>query len=308
MLSDAGLHIIDMGFPSAAPSERRALELILEGKQQGPHPARPRDHRDVPVERPGHRRHPRHAREDGGRGPTTARSSSSPPGSDLHLKYKIGKTLLALEGRKPEEWLDLPVSFYREANIRMACAAIAPRAQPRGAGDRVRRRGRLARRRGLPDRAGPGLLRGGGHALLVPRHRRLLRAGGRGLLHPEARGRVPRPSRWSSTSTTTSASAAYNTVRALHHGATIPTCTVNGLGERAGNAPLHTTVMILKELYGVDHPRLPLRHAVGAAAQGGGVQRPAGGGRASRSSATTSSATRPGSTPPGSRSTPRSTR
>ena len=47
---------------------------------------------------------------------------------------------------------------------------------------------------------------------------------------------------------------AYNTVRALHHGATIPTCTVNGIGERAGNAPLHTTVMILKELYGVTIP------------------------------------------------------
>jgi len=35
MLSDAGLHIIDMGFPSAAPSERRALELILGGKKKG---------------------------------------------------------------------------------------------------------------------------------------------------------------------------------------------------------------------------------------------------------------------------------
>ena len=35
MLSDAGVHIIDMGFPSAAPSERRALELILEGKRKG---------------------------------------------------------------------------------------------------------------------------------------------------------------------------------------------------------------------------------------------------------------------------------
>ena len=35
MLSDAGVHIIDMGFPSAAPSERRALELILEGKKKG---------------------------------------------------------------------------------------------------------------------------------------------------------------------------------------------------------------------------------------------------------------------------------
>ena len=35
MLSDAGVHIIDMGFPSAAPSERRALELILQGKKKG---------------------------------------------------------------------------------------------------------------------------------------------------------------------------------------------------------------------------------------------------------------------------------
>src|SRR5262249_60152258 len=31
MLSDAGIHIIDMGFPSAAASERRALQLILGG-------------------------------------------------------------------------------------------------------------------------------------------------------------------------------------------------------------------------------------------------------------------------------------
>ena len=44
--------------------------------------------------------------------------------SDLHLKYKIGKTLLGLEGRKPEEWLDLPVSFYREANIRMPSSSV----------------------------------------------------------------------------------------------------------------------------------------------------------------------------------------
>src|SRR5207245_6998647 len=45
-------------------------------------------------------------------------------GSDLHLKYKIGKTLLQLDGRRAEEWHDLPVSFYREANIRMSTAAI----------------------------------------------------------------------------------------------------------------------------------------------------------------------------------------
>ncbi len=40
-------------------------------------------------------------------------------GSDLHLKYKIGKTLLKLEGRDESEWLDLPLEFYRSANIKL---------------------------------------------------------------------------------------------------------------------------------------------------------------------------------------------
>ena len=48
--------------------------------------------------------------------------------------------------------------------------------------------------------------------------------------------------------------SAINTVRALSHGATYASVTANGIGERAGNAPLHTVVMILKELYGVTLP------------------------------------------------------
>jgi isopropylmalate/homocitrate/citramalate synthase len=40
------------------------------------------------------------------------------------MKYKIGKTLLAREGKSESEWLDLPLSFYRQANIRMHCDAI----------------------------------------------------------------------------------------------------------------------------------------------------------------------------------------
>src|SRR5438132_7220925 len=123
MLSDAGVHIIDMGFPSAAPSERRALELILEGKQKG----RLRPDLEIIVM----------CRSNAGDIDVTVdtlKKMGAKPrdctffiftsGSDLHLKYKIGKTLLHLEGRRPEEWLDLPVSFYREANVRMACAAI----------------------------------------------------------------------------------------------------------------------------------------------------------------------------------------
>jgi len=123
MLSDAGVHIIDMGFPSAAPSERRALELILEGKARGRIRAdleiivmcrsNARDI-DVTLESLCHM----------GAKPSDCTFFIFTSGSDLHLKYKIGKTLLQLEGRRAEEWRDLPVSFYREANIRMATAAI----------------------------------------------------------------------------------------------------------------------------------------------------------------------------------------
>jgi len=124
MLSDAGLHIIDMGFPSAAPSERRALELIVEGKRNGR--IRPdleiivmcrSNARDIDVTVD--------TLEQMGMRASDCTFFIFTSGSDLHLKYKIGKTLLALENRGPEEWLDLPVSFYREANIRMSTRAIA---------------------------------------------------------------------------------------------------------------------------------------------------------------------------------------
>src|SRR5260370_14590726 len=44
--------------------------------------------------------------------------------SDLHVKYKLGKTLLHREGIPESEWLELPVWVYRAANLRMMCGAI----------------------------------------------------------------------------------------------------------------------------------------------------------------------------------------
>jgi len=252
MLSDAGLHIIDMGFPSAAPSERRALELILEGKQRG----RIRPDLEIIVM----------CRSNTGDIDVTVdtlkKMGATPKdctffiftsGSDLHLKYKIGKTLLQLEGRRPEEWLDLPVSFYREANVKMACAAI-----------------RHARSRGVEEIEFGG--EDGSRAdvgYLIELAEACYRAGGTRYSFPDTVGffapegvdyYIPRlvaafPSKPLVVHFHNDFGlGAYNTVRALHHGATIPTCTVNGIGERAGNAPLHTTVMILKELYGVAIP------------------------------------------------------
>jgi isopropylmalate/homocitrate/citramalate synthase len=252
LLSDAGLHIIDMGFPSAAPSERRALELILEGKKKGR--IRPdleiivmcrSNAKDIDVTLD--------TLKKMGARPDDCTFFIFTSGSDLHLKYKIGKTLLGLEGRKPEEWLDLPVSFYREANIRMACAAIA----------HARSRGVVEIEFGGED---------GSRAdvdYLIALAEACYKAGGTRYSFPDTVGffapegvdyYIPKLVAAFPTKPLVVhfhndfGLAAYNTVRALHHGATIPTCTVNGLGERAGNAPLHTTVMILKELYGVTVP------------------------------------------------------
>ena len=252
LLSDAGLHIIDMGFPSAALSERRALKLILDGKRQG----RIRKDLEVLVMC---RSNPRDidvtldTLEQMGAKPSDCTFFIFTSGSDLHLKYKIGRTLLGLEGRRPEEWLDLPVSFYREANLRMATQAIAH-----------------ARSRGVEEIEFGG--EDGSRAdvdYLIELARACYAAGGTRYSFPDTVGYfapegvdhyIPKlvaafPDKPLVVHFHNDFGlGAYNTVRALQHGATIPTCTVNGIGERAGNAPLHTTVMILKELYGIEIP------------------------------------------------------
>jgi isopropylmalate/homocitrate/citramalate synthase len=252
LLSDAGLHMLDVGFPSAAPSERRALELILEGRRKG----RLRPDLEIVVMC-------RSSAQDidatvdilgqMGAKPSDVSFFIFTSGSDLHLKYKIGKTLLQLEGRRSEEWLELPVSFYRQANIHMATKAIA----------HARSRGVAVVEFGGEDgsRADVGYL--------IDLAKACYEAGGARYAFPDTVGFfAPEGVDYYIPKLVAAfpdkplvihfhndfGLGAYNTVRALHHGATIPTVTVNGLGERAGNAPLHTTVMILKDLYGVSIP------------------------------------------------------
>ncbi len=252
LLSEAGLHIIDMGFPSAAPSERRALELILEGKKKG----RIRRDLEIIVMCRSNARDidvTIDTLEQMGARASDCTFFIFTSGSDLHLKYKIGKTLLQLEGRKAEEWLELPVSFYRQANIRMSTRAIA-HARSRGV-EQVEFGGEDGSRADV--------------AYLIELARACYEAGGTRYSFPDTVGFfAPEGVDYYIPKLVAAfpdqplvihfhndfGLAAYNTVRALHHGATIPTCTVNGIGERAGNAPLHTTVMILKELYGVTIP------------------------------------------------------
>jgi 2-isopropylmalate synthase len=252
LLSDAGVHVIDMGFPSAAGSERRALEMILAGKAKG----RLRSDLEIVVMCRSNARDidiTLETLEKMGAKPRDVTFFIFTSGSDLHLKYKIGKTLLQLEGCKPEEWLDRPVSFYRQANVNMATKAIA-HARSRGV-EQIEFGGEDGSRADVE--------------YLIELAKACYEAGGTRYSFPDTVGffapegvdfYIPKlvaafPDKPLVIHFHNDFGlGAFNTVRALHHGATIPTCTVNGVGERAGNAPLHTTVMILKELYGITIP------------------------------------------------------
>src|SRR2546423_9048259 len=124
MLSDIGVLIVDVVFPYVSEGERETLRLVLEGRERGE--LRPDlevvcmmrstkgdiDATMQVIDSLGHKRDE-----------VTYFVFTS--ASDLHVKYKLGKTLLHREGIPESQWLELPVSHYREANLRMMCEAIA---------------------------------------------------------------------------------------------------------------------------------------------------------------------------------------
>ena len=122
-LSDIGVDIIDMGFPTVSPSERDALRRVMLGKERGDI----RENLEVLVmcrSVTGDVDDTIHALRDVDIDPARLTFFIFTAGSDLHVKYKLGRTLLRREGRSVDEWLDLPLSFYRDANKRMVAEVI----------------------------------------------------------------------------------------------------------------------------------------------------------------------------------------
>lgn len=251
-LSDIGVDIMDLGFPMAALSDRHALQLIVQGKRRGEIRqdlellvmcrSNPKDI-DITIQT---------LQEiDVDINDITFFIFTS--GSDLHLKYKIGKTLIKYMGRKESEWLDLPVEFYRQANIKMMCDAI-----------------RYACDQGVKCIEFGG--EDGSRADLdytIELAKAGYQAGGTRYSYPDTVGcftpegvdyYIPRivkefPGKDLVVHFHNDFGlAGINTMRAMSHGINVPTCTVNGIGERAGNAPLHEVVVGLKLLYGVHLP------------------------------------------------------
>jgi 2-isopropylmalate synthase len=252
MLSDIGVHIMDVGFPSVSESERETLRLVLEGRRRGELRA---DLEVVCMMRSTKNDIDATMKVIDGLG--YPRDSVTyfifTSASDLHVKYKLGKTLLHREGIPESEWLELPVSYYRAANLRMMCEAIGY----------AREQGARSIEFGGED---------GSRAdvdYIAEIHREGLKAGGTRPSTPDTVGCYS-PFAVREYIPAIKAAApdsplvvhfhndlglgAWNTVVALGSGAEVFTTSVNGIGERTGNAPMHQVLMQLRYLFGIEIP------------------------------------------------------
>ncbi|MDQ2818729.1 MAG: hypothetical protein M3T49_11130 [Candidatus Eremiobacteraeota bacterium] len=252
-LSDIGVHIMDVGFPAVSADEQRALQLIMQAKRR----AEVRPDLDVVVMCRSNTKDidaTVSALAEIGVAPREVTFFIFTSGSDLHMKYKIGKALLAREGRSESEWLDMPLSFYRRANIRMQCDAIA-----------------YARSQGVTsiEFGGEDGSRGD-VAYFIELFRAGLEAGGTRPSWPDTVGCLtPEATRWFCTQISAALPpqvtllnhfhndyglGTINCITSLACGFKAFTVTANGYGERAGNVPLHQVVTALRVLYGIEIP------------------------------------------------------
>lgn len=251
-LADIGVHIMSVGFPAASEGDRRTLQLVMEAKRRG-------EMGDVEIVVMC-----RSNRKDIDVTVATLREVGIDPaavtffiftsGSDLHLKYKIGKTLLRFEGRDESEWLDLPLEFYRNANIRLQCDAIK---HARACGvERIEFGGEDGSR--------------GDVDYFIEYFKAGLDAGGTRPAWPDTVGCLtPEAMRWYGTRIINALPKGIPVVAHLHNdyglgtinaitatscGFKVISVTANGYGERAGNVKLHEYAVALRVLYGIEIP------------------------------------------------------
>ena len=251
-LADVGVHIMSVGFPAASMGDRQTLQLVMDAKHRGQLGDAEivvmcrsnRNDIDITAQ----------TLRDVGIEPREVTFFIFTSGSDLHLKYKIGKTLLRYEGRSEADWLDLPRGFYRAANIRLQCDAI-----------------RHARECGI-ERIEFGAEDGsrGVVEYFIEYFKAGLGAGGTRPAWPDTVGTLtPEATRWYCSRIVAGLPEGLPIVAHLHNdyglgtinaitaascGFKVISVTANGYGERAGNVKLHELVVALRVLYGVELP------------------------------------------------------
>jgi isopropylmalate/homocitrate/citramalate synthase len=251
-LADVGVHIMSVGFPAASEGDRRTLQLVMDAKRRGELGGvevvvmcrSNRGDIDVTVK----------TLREAGIEPREVTFFIFTSGSDLHLKYKIGKLLLRFEGRDEKEWLDLPLEFYRNANVRLQCDAIA---HARSYGIERIEFGAEDGSRGDVD-------------YFISYFKAGLEAGGTRPAWPDTVGTLtPEATRWYCSRIVAGLPKGLPLVAHLHNdyglatinaitatacGFKVVSVTANGYGERAGNVKLHEFVVAMRVLYGIEIP------------------------------------------------------
>ena len=251
-LADIGVHVMSVGFPAASAGDRKTLQLVMDGKRRG---------EIGPVEivvmcrsNPGDIDITVRTLEEAGISTSEVTFFIFTSGSDLHLKYKIGKTLLKREGRSESEWLDLPLDFYRDANIKLQNEAI----------QYARSRGVTRIEFGAEDGSR------GDVDYFIRYFKEGLAAGGDRPAWPDTVGCLtPEAARWYCTRIVEAMPkglpmvchfhndyglGTINAITAVSCGFKVVSVTANGYGERAGNVKLHEFVTALNVLYGIELP------------------------------------------------------
>lgn len=249
MLSEIGVHIIDVGFPAVSASERQVLQRIVQAKREGAI----REDLEILVMCRANRKDVDtilRTLEGFGAAPHEITILTFTAASDLHIKVRLGTTLLRREGTSAE---GKDMAWYREANIRMMediCSYI------RSQGVRQIEIGTEDASRCDVD-------------YLVELIRRSVAAGATRYIFPDTTGSLtPEATRFYVRRLRETFPelpmvshfhndfdlATVNTIIALQEGMEGFSVTVNGIGERAGNAALHKIAVSLEVLYGVVIP------------------------------------------------------
>lgn len=251
-LSALGCHIIDTGFPAVAESERQMLRLLLEGKRK--HEIR----EDLELLVMCRATEPDidatlQAIEEIGAevGDVTFLIFTS--SSFLHSKYKLGPMLMKREGLDPKDLPETPLEFFHAANKRLIVEAIS---YANSCGVRRIEFGAEDASRTPLD-------------YVIDLGRSAIQAGATRYNFADTTGSLtPESTRYYCRALKVAFPevelvshfhndfdlATINAVTGVLNGFTTFTATINGIGERAGNAPLHSVVVALKYLYGLEIP------------------------------------------------------
>jgi 2-isopropylmalate synthase len=251
-LSAIGCHIIDLGFPAVSETEKQALQLVLRGKHKGEIRedlevlvmCRATAHDiDTTVE----------AIEELGFSPSEVTFLIFTSASNLHCKYKLGPMLMQRHGMDTGFLAETELEFFHEANKKMVSDAILY----------ARSRGIARIEFGTEDASRTPI------GQLIDLVNVAVKAGASRYIFPDTTGSLTPESTQHYCRALTEAFpqidrvshfhndfdlATINSITGVLNGFYIISTSVNGLGERAGNTPLHSVLAGLKYLYGLEVP------------------------------------------------------